>query len=365
MAGNPAPLSLRATEIGRYMPIPEASVSTNRDDSLALWPAAYQLQELYLDATLPSPSGGAPLSRREHGVLAVPTTAAPASGFPVAIAINGHWGSAWRTFDPQGGIYWYGDSFARRGFVVIAVDVGHRPLGDRQSLYTDIPDGDDPAAGNGNHPAIKDPGLDSQWEEDGERAWDVMRGIDYVLARPDVDRQHVTVVGLSMGGEVTEWVGAIDQRVQTIIAAGAPPDLSVMRYHGNHPCWAWLRGDAREFFDPGDLDGLAAPHTFVRETGLVDGSFSSLSTPFAGDKQSIRRVQPVFDVLGGRLVHYLHYDAHTFHVGELAWGTTAAPLGVTTPMEVTRLPDAPWSTAWEIDESTEVLTPSLYNEVQP
>src|SRR5258708_16858004 len=123
--------------------------------------------------------------------MAVPTTPAPPGGFPVAIAINGHWGSAWRTFDPQNVNYWYGDSFARRGFIVLAVDVSHRPLADRQAMYMDITDGDDPSAGNGAHPAIKDPGLDSEWEEDGERAWDVMRGIDLLLARPDVDRSHV------------------------------------------------------------------------------------------------------------------------------------------------------------------------------
>ena len=364
MAGNPAPLSSQVASLGRFLPIPTTVIGDHRDDSATAWPQKYTLEELAFDLTLPSPSGGVAINRHLHGILAVPATPAPPGGYPIALVANGHWGSAWRTFDPQNTLYWYGDSFARRGYVVLAVDISHRPLADREKLYPDLLTGDDPATGNGSHPAIKDAGLDSEWEEDGERTWDVMRGLDHVLARTDVDRKRVTIVGLSMGGEISEWVGAMDPRINVVVAAGGPPDLAVMQYHGNHRCWRWMRGNVREYVDPSDLDAMVASRTFVRETGLLDSTYSSLSSPFSSDKQSVRRAQPAFEALGGHLIHYLHYDAHVFHVGEPLPGALVA-LGVTTPVEADAAAGAPWSTDWETNQLTQEISGSLFNEVAP
>ncbi|HEX3696764.1 MAG TPA: hypothetical protein VH374_15395 [Polyangia bacterium] len=362
MAGNPAPLSATATVTGRFLPVPTTAVSDHRDDSAAAWPQKYELTELGLDLTLPSPGGGPPLGRHIHAIMAVPTTPPPVTGFPVAVVANGHWGGAWRTFDPQNTIYWYGDSFARRGYVVLSVDISHRPLGDRQALYTDLLDGDDPANGNDSHPAIKDDGLDSEWEEDGERTWDMMRGLDYVLGRADVDRGQVTVVGLSMGGEIAEWEGAMDPRVGVVVAAGASPDLAVMQYHGNHPCYRWQRGDIREYLDPSDLDALIASRTLVRETGLVDAVYSDLTAHFASAKQVVRRAAPAFAALGGHLIHYLHFDAHAFHIGEpLPAATTAR--GVTMPVETDVVSAEPWSTDWQTNQITRAISDSLFDAI--
>src|SRR5206468_1965888 len=125
---------------------------------------------------------GPPLKRRVHAYLAVPTTRPPKGGkFPAVLAVNGHDGSAWKMLNPGDEYYWYGDAFARRGFVVMAVDISHRDSGD------------DPGHGNGPHPAIKASGFDSDWEQDGERAWDAMRALDQLLARHDVDPRRVLV----------------------------------------------------------------------------------------------------------------------------------------------------------------------------
>ena len=249
-----------------------------RDDDASSWPQGYVLHELVLASRVPALVGAEVLARQAHAYVAVPSTPAPPGGYPVALALNGHGGSAYDVFDPAG-LYWYGDSFARRGFVVVAVDVGHRPLADRASVYDGYTAGDDPATGNGLHPAIEPPGVTSDWEEDGERAWDAMRGLDYALGRPDVNPAAVVAVGLSMGGEITDWVGAMDGRVGIAVAAGNPSDLAIMRLHGNHPCWQWQRGDIREYVDPGDLNALVAPRVLVRETGLADGIYSSAPRP--------------------------------------------------------------------------------------
>src|SRR5262249_34284560 len=269
MAGNPAPLSRSVTVLRSDLaPLRSTRLPGDRDDDPVSWPQAYRLTELQFDYTLPNPYGGPAIPRRSHAYLAGPTPR-PAEGgrYPAVLAVNGHSGSAAKMMNPDDGYFWYGDSFARRGFVVLAVDISHRPVADRRGLYGGYTDGDDPAGGNGTHPSIKAPGFDSDWEEDGERAWDVLRPLDYLITWPDVDSTQVLVTGISMGGEVTTLAGALDPRFSLSLPVGYSPDMGVMVYNGNHECWRWLNADIREYVDISDFYALTAPRPLIIETG--------------------------------------------------------------------------------------------------
>ncbi|MBL9209019.1 MAG: prolyl oligopeptidase family serine peptidase, partial [Opitutaceae bacterium] len=50
------------------------------------------------------------------------------------------------------------------------------------------------------------------------RTWDGIRGIDYLVTRPDVDPRRIGVTGCSGGGTLTTYIAALDPRV----AAAAP-----------------------------------------------------------------------------------------------------------------------------------------------
>ncbi len=363
MGGNPAPLSTSVAVVSTRAPIPTEAVLADRDDAFAAWPQSYRLDEIRWQFTLPGPTGAQPLTREAHGFVALPTTDPPPRGYPVAVALNGHWGAALQDFNPQNG-YWYGDAFARRGYVVVAVDVSHRPLEDRQALYADMLAGDDAGSGNAPHPAVRVPGLPSEWEEDGERAWDAMRALDYVLARPDVDPARVTVIGLSLGGEVADWVGALDLRFAATLAAGNPPDWAVMQLHGNHPCFNWMRTRIREYLDPSDLHALVAPRTLIRETGAGDATYSAASWPYAAAKQVVWRAQPAFDALGGTLLHYMHGGAHVFRMGDATIGAVSGS-GVTAPAMAAPTGGDALSTAWESDSTTVLYSAMSLFDVLP
>ncbi len=47
---------------------------------------------------------------------------------------------------------------------------------------------------------------------------DVIRSIDYVVSRPDLDPQRIGLVGTSQGGGIALAVGALDSRVKTVVA---------------------------------------------------------------------------------------------------------------------------------------------------
>jgi dienelactone hydrolase len=332
MAGNPAPASVNVEIIADNLPPIVSTPYPLRDDDPAQRPQNYRLTELRLTYTIPGPFGVS--TRVVHAYLAKPTTPPPngLERYPLVVAVNGHLGSAYNVMD-GGTLFWYGDAWARRGYMALAVDIGHRPDADvvrarsidDLSAYLGYPDisypGDDPAHGNGLRPSIKpiDDPYYTDWEEDGERTWDVMRAIDYAVSRSDVDSSRIAVTGLSLGGEIASYVGALDTRIQATISAGYSPDLSVFKYlrRVGH-CWHWSFADYREYLDQSDVLALIAPRPLIVQTGAADPTFSSYPQPFAADKQVIRRARAAYN--GGPIFHYLHPLGHEYRTGVTSGG---------------------------------------------
>jgi dienelactone hydrolase len=105
---------------------------------------------------------------------------------------------------------------ARKGFVVLKYD----PIGQGERLQYYDPDlriskvgstTDEHSHANGHTVLIGD-------SVARYRTWDGIRGIDYLLTRPDVDPKRIGVTGCSGGGTLTTYIAALDDRV----AAAAP-----------------------------------------------------------------------------------------------------------------------------------------------
>jgi dienelactone hydrolase len=323
MAGNPVPLSVNVEILADDLPPISGEPHALRDDDPASYPQDYTLTDLRLTYTLPNWMGGEPIKRVNHAYLARPNTPGP---HPLVVAVNGHLGSAHKVMDGST-LFWYGDAWARRGYMVLAVDISHRPDADvvrsgsviDLSTYLGYPDiaypGDDAAHGNGLRASIKpiDDPYYTDWEEDGERVWDVMRAIDYAVSRSDVDAGRIVVTGLSLGGEVAAYVGALDPRVAvTIPSSGPAADLSVFKYlrRVGH-CVNWSFADIREYISQSDVLALTAPRPVIIQTGAIDRTYSEFSIPFAGDKQVVGRARAA----GGEVVHFLHPLGHEYRAG--------------------------------------------------
>ncbi|WZO98786.1 prolyl oligopeptidase family serine peptidase [Isosphaeraceae bacterium EP7] len=59
----------------------------------------------------------------------------------------------------------------------------------------------------------------------GVEAWNGMRGIDYLVSRPEVDATKIGVTGRSGGGATSWWVAAMDDRVAAAIPVAGITDL--------------------------------------------------------------------------------------------------------------------------------------------
>lgn len=66
----------------------------------------------------------------------------------------------------------------------------------------------------------------------GVETWNGIRGIDYLLSRPDVDPSRIAVTGISGGGAATIWVAAADERVK--LAAPVSGTAELNGYVGDH-----------------------------------------------------------------------------------------------------------------------------------
>ncbi len=353
MAGNPAPLATRVVTIADHA----APIASRRAVAASTPPQSYTLTELRVEHDIADEQGAVLATRVSHLYVAWPSTPMPRDGYPAVVAANGHYGSARSLMDPDSA-YGYGDAFARSGYIVVAVDVSHRPVADRSGLYADIAVGDDPVAGNVSHPSIHGVGLDSDWEEDGERAWDMMRAADLARSLPQVNDRRVLVTGLSMGGEVATYAGALDERVDSVVVAGFAPDLGVIAHRANHPCWRWTHGDAREYIGVSVLHALVAPRLLVVETGTNDYTFSSFRAPFASDKQVLRRSRAAWGDRAYRLLHFLHDGAHVYRTGDPSLDLTPTR-GISVPVRVA--PDALGSLAWQTDAATQLAPMTLFD----
>lgn len=52
------------------------------------------------------------------------------------------------------------------------------------------------------------------------RVWDVMRAIDYIQTRTDVDSKRVAVTGISGGGKISLFSAALDTRIKVAVISG-------------------------------------------------------------------------------------------------------------------------------------------------
>jgi dienelactone hydrolase len=73
--------------------------------------------------------------------------------------------------------------------------------------------------------------LERWWWQDrgytpaGVECWNGIRGIDYLVSRPEVDPERIGVTGISGGGATTCWVAAADDRVKVAVPVSGMSDL--------------------------------------------------------------------------------------------------------------------------------------------
>lgn len=128
----------------------------------------------------------------------------------------------------------------------------------------------------------------------GVECWNGVRGIDYLVSRPDVDPERIAVTGISGGGAATFWIAAADERVKVAVPVSGMADLpsyvSNRVINGHCDCmflyntfeWPWTR-----------IAGLVAPRPLLFVNSDADRIF-----PMDANERVINQLERLYSLYG-------------------------------------------------------------------
>ena len=157
----------------------------------------------------------------------------------------------------------------------------------------------------------------------GWRVFDVMRTIDYIQTRPDLDAKRLGCMGISGGGTCTLFSAALDPRIQVAYVSGYLNTFRDSIMSLSHCIDNYIPG-ILNWAEQYDVAGLIAPRALFAESGERDPIF-----PIAASRESFERVKKVYDVFGApeQIDHEVFPGEHMFW-GKRGLPFAAAKLGV-------------------------------------
>jgi len=137
----------------------------------------------------------------------------------------------------------------------------------------------------------------------GLRVWDVMRLIDYIYTRPDVEREHLPCIGLSGGGTATMYTTALDARITSAYISGAINTFRDSLMTIQH-CVCNYVPHLPQYAEMPEVAGLIAPRPLMVENGDKDPIY-----PDFGVKAGVEMLRKIYTAAG----HPERLTTHTFH----------------------------------------------------
>ena len=143
----------------------------------------------------------------------------------------------------------------------------------------------------------------------GWRVWDVMRCIDWIGTRSELDAARVGCLGISGGGTCTLFAAALDLRIKAAFVSGYLNTFRDSIMAISHCIDNYVPG-ILNWAENYDIAGLIAPRPLFSEGGDRDPIF-----PVSATRESYARVKKVYDVfgVGSRVQQEIFEGEHVFH----------------------------------------------------
>jgi len=143
----------------------------------------------------------------------------------------------------------------------------------------------------------------------GWRVWDVIRAIDYLETRKEIDPRRIGAMGISGGGTATFWSACVEPRIKVAYVSGYfcrfdHCILAVPHCVDNYIPGIYRLGDMPEF------SGLIAPRPLFAESGTKDNIFL-----IDGVKAAVARAREIYKVFKAddRIDAEFFEGEHQFH----------------------------------------------------
>jgi dienelactone hydrolase len=147
------------------------------------------------------------------------------------------------------------------------------------------------------------------------RVWDVMRAIDYIAIRPELDQSRVGCMGISGGGTVTVFATALEPRIRAALVSGYLNTFRDSIGSLAHCIDNYVPG-ILNWAEMHDVAGLSAPRPLFVESGEKDNIF-----PIRASVESFNEVRKIYDVFraSDRIEQEVFPGEHSF------WGKRGIP----------------------------------------
>lgn len=149
----------------------------------------------------------------------------------------------------------------------------------------------------------------------GWRVWDVMRTVDYIATRAELDSSRVGCMGISGGGTVTLFSAALEPRIRAALVSGYLNTFRDSIGSLSHCIDNYVPG-ILNWAEMYDIAGLIAPRPLFVESGEKDNIF-----PIKASIESSQKVQDIYRVFGAvdRVEQEVFPGEHSF------WGRRGIP----------------------------------------
>jgi dienelactone hydrolase len=149
----------------------------------------------------------------------------------------------------------------------------------------------------------------------GWRVWDIMRTIDYIATRPELDSTRVGCMGISGGGTATLFATALEPRLRVAMVSGYLNTFRDSIGSLAHCIDNYVPG-ILNWAEMHDLAGLIAPRPLFVESGERDNIF-----PIQSSIESFNKVREIYSVFGAtdQIEQEIFPGEHSF------WGRRGVP----------------------------------------
>ena len=143
----------------------------------------------------------------------------------------------------------------------------------------------------------------------GWRVYDVMRTIDWIETRRELDKHRVGCMGISGGGTVTTFSAALETRIRAAMVSGYLNTFRDSVMSLSHCIDNYVPG-ILNWAEMYDVAGLIAPRPLFVESGIKDDIF-----PIEASKASFARVEKVYEVMDAAPLaqQEVFNDVHSFY----------------------------------------------------
>ena len=143
----------------------------------------------------------------------------------------------------------------------------------------------------------------------GWRVWDAMRAVDYLSTRAEVDSSRLATMGISGGGTISLFTGAVDQRIKVAVVSCYFNTFRHSIMSLSHCIDNYVPG-ILNYFEMYDLAGMVAPRGLFVESGTRDPIF-----PVEGSRLAFKNARAIYTAFGAQqMVAQEIFDGeHVFH----------------------------------------------------